>query len=155
MSRELFAFPVFMDSVLDADEFLTSLSCDWKASDALQSSNTQSTIDINEPRFAQPLCTIIQVAVVGLLRTFGVYPTTVIGHSSGEIAAAYTVGGISWESAWKLAFFRGLLSGQLAESSSAGTSPRGSMMAVGMSSSPCIHTSGVHWEKPAETVFSQ
>ncbi|KAK4236508.1 lovastatin diketide synthase LovF [Achaetomium macrosporum] len=136
MARELFAFPVFRNSVLDAEEFLLKLGCDWKASDALLSSSKgQSSINVDEPRLAQPLCTIVQVAVVELLRTFGIYPATVIGHSSGEIAAAYTVGAISRESAWKLAYLRGLLSSQLADSSRAGTSPRGSMVAVGLSES--------------------
>ncbi|KAK3302901.1 putative polyketide synthase [Chaetomium strumarium] len=137
MARELFAYPVFRDSVLDADQFLRTLGCDWKASDALLSSKGESSprVNMDEPRLAQPLCTIVQVAVVELLRNFGVYPVTVIGHSSGEIAAAYTVGAISRESAWKLAYLRGLLSSQLAESSRAGTSPRGSMVAVGLSES--------------------
>ncbi len=135
MSRELFAFPAFRDSLLNADAFLLSLGCDWNASDVLQGRAGQPSINIDEPRFAQPLCTIIQVAMVELLRTLGIYPATVIGHSSGEIAAAYTIGAISRESAWKLAYLRGLLSSQLAESSGAGTSPRGSMMAVGLSES--------------------
>jgi acyl transferase domain-containing protein len=43
---------------------------------------------INDPEVAQPLCTILQVALVDLLRDFGIAPAAVIGHSSGEIAAA-------------------------------------------------------------------
>lgn len=43
---------------------------------------------INKPEFSQPLCTAIQVALVDLLQSFGVQPTAVVGHSSGEIAAA-------------------------------------------------------------------
>ncbi|KAL2201453.1 putative polyketide synthase [Corynascus similis CBS 632.67] len=139
MARELFSFPVFQDSVLSADTFLASLGCGWKASDVLLQesggSGQLSGINMDEPRFAQPLCTIIQVAVIELLRTWSIHPATVIGHSSGEIAAAYAVGAISRDSAWKLAFLRGLLSSQLAESSAVGSSPRGSMMAVGLSES--------------------
>jgi acyl transferase domain-containing protein len=44
---------------------------------------------VNDPTLAQPLCTAIQIALVDLLSLFGIEPTTVIGHSSGEIAAAY------------------------------------------------------------------
>lgn len=57
-----------------------------------------------------------------------------MGHSSGEIAAAYAVGAISKQSAWKVAYFRGLVSSKLANDSS-GVIPRGSMMAVGASES--------------------
>jgi len=92
---------------------------------------TQATI--NEPRFAQTLCTILQVAVVELLRSFHIYPETAVGHSSGEIAAAYAIGAISRQSAWKLAYFRGFFSSQLAESTD--TSVSGTMMAVGLSES--------------------
>lgn len=88
---------------------------------------------INEPRFSQILCTVLQIALVELLRTFHIHPAAVVGHSSGEIAAAYAVGGISRQSAWKIAYFRGLFCSTLAESS--GTSPRGAMMAVGLSDS--------------------
>lgn len=85
--------------------------------------------DIHEPRFAQPICTILQVALVDLLHSFGIYPVISIGNSSGEIAAAYSTGAICRRSAWKLAYFRGLLSSKLAESSQSGF--RGAMMAVG------------------------
>ena len=44
-----------------------------------------------------------------------------VGHSSGEIAAAYCAGALSRESAWKLAYYRGQLRPQ-----------DGSMMAVGL-----------------------
>ena len=46
----------------------------------------------------------------------------VVGHSSGEMAAAYCAGALSRESAWKLAYYRGQLRPQ-----------DGSMMAVGLS----------------------
>lgn len=46
---------------------------------------------MNDPTLAQPLCTAIQIALVDLLSSFGIEPSTVIGHSSGEIAAAYVI----------------------------------------------------------------
>jgi NADPH:quinone reductase-like Zn-dependent oxidoreductase/NAD(P)-dependent dehydrogenase (short-subunit alcohol dehydrogenase family) len=51
-----------------------------------------------------------------------------VGHSSGEIAAAYAVNGISLESACRLSYFRGQLAETLVESSSPGT-----MLAVALS----------------------
>lgn len=64
------------------------------------------------PEYCQPICTALQIALVDLLRSFGVYPAAVVGHSSGEIAAAYAVGALSQESACRVAYYRGLLAGQ-------------------------------------------
>jgi acyl transferase domain-containing protein len=41
--------------------------------------------NVNLARFSQPLCTIIQVALVDLLRAWGITPSRVVGHSSSEI----------------------------------------------------------------------
>ena len=52
----------------------------------------------------------MQIALVHLLKEWNVRPVAVVGHSSGEIAAAYCAGIISQESAWMIAFQRGRLS---------------------------------------------
>ena len=62
---------------------------------------------MSKAEFSQPLCTAIQVAIVNLLRTWGVTPAAVAGHSSGEIAAAYTTGSLTKEEAILAAYFRG------------------------------------------------
>ena len=64
-----------------------------------------------------------------LLHNWGVIPAAVIGHSSGEIAAGYCVGGLSRESAWKVAYYRGVAAASLIESSK----DLGSMLSVGLS----------------------
>lgn len=63
--------------------------------------------DINEPIFAQSSCVAVQIALVDLLHSWKITPTTVVGHSSGEIAAAYCAGKISRQAAWKVAYCRG------------------------------------------------
>lgn len=84
---------------------------------------------MNDPAFGQPICTALQIALIKLLGSWNIMPRTVVGHSSGEIAAAFSIGAISQNSALKLAYYRGLLSSVVAKMSS--QNPVG-MMAVGL-----------------------
>ena len=52
-----------------------------------------------------------------------------VGHSSGEIAAAYCIGALSRESALKIAFFRGQVAAKLC----ATHREQGAMLSVGLS----------------------
>jgi acyl transferase domain-containing protein len=83
--------------------------------------------DIQDPFLSQAACTAVQVALVDLLASWNIKPTRVIGHSSGEIAAAYCAGKISRKDAWKLAYFRGYVSSKQINRA-------GAMLAVGTSS---------------------
>ncbi|OKP09596.1 Lovastatin diketide synthase LovF [Penicillium subrubescens] len=58
--------------------------------------------------FAQPLCTAVQIVIINLLKAWGITPSAVVGHSSGEIAAAYAANAITQEEAIIAAFYRGL-----------------------------------------------
>lgn len=84
---------------------------------------------IGEALFSQSLCTAVQVMMVDLLRAAGVVFTAVVGHSSGEIAAAYASGYICAEDAIRIAYYRGW-SLQFAGDSDG---IKGAMMAVGTS----------------------
>lgn len=53
------------------------------------------------------MTTAIQIALVDLLASWNIRPTRVIGHSSGEIAAAYCAGALTQESALAVAYHRG------------------------------------------------
>lgn len=83
----------------------------------------------NDARVTQPLCTILQVALVDLLTLWELKPMAVVGHSSGEIAAAYCAGALSKASAYKVAYFRGALSSELSRFKHS----KGSMLAVALS----------------------
>ncbi|KAL8912989.1 MAG: hypothetical protein Q9171_002120 [Xanthocarpia ochracea] len=92
-------------------------------------SKNDSESRINDAEFSQALCTVLQVALVELLADWGVKPQAAAGHSSGEIAAAYSAGAIDQESAWRIAYWRGKLSAELARSPE---QPKAAMAAVGL-----------------------
>lgn len=55
----------------------------------------------------------MQIALVDLITSFSIKPTVVVGHSSGEIAAAYCAGLLCHESAMRVSYFRGVLASKL------------------------------------------
>lgn len=73
----------------------------------------------------------MQIALVDLFADWKICPTSVLGHSSGEIAAAYCTGAISQRSACRIAYWRGAVAAKLVT----GKSSTGSMMVVGLSES--------------------
>jgi polyketide synthase 13 len=54
----------------------------------------------------------IQVALVETLRAYGAAPTAVVGHSMGEVAAAYAAGGLNLEDAVRIIVARSRLLGE-------------------------------------------
>ncbi|EQL02512.1 phenolpthiocerol synthesis polyketide synthase ppsA [Ophiocordyceps sinensis CO18] len=127
MGRQLSAYPAFRNSLVDAETCLAGLGCEWKVTEEL--SRDQGSSRVDDPALAQPLCTILQIALLELLAAWDVSPSAVVGHSSGEIAAAYCAGAISKASAYKIAYFRGAVTAKLSQTGR----QRGSMMAVGLS----------------------
>lgn len=90
---------------------------------------TASISKIDSPQLAQPLCTAVQIALFDLLVSWGITPRAVVGHSSGEIAAAYAVGALSKDSALRIAYFRGEAAMKLANTDT----EKGAMLAVALS----------------------
>ncbi|EKG11539.1 Beta-ketoacyl synthase [Macrophomina phaseolina MS6] len=77
----------------------------WSLVDELLAPADRSRI--NEAELSQPLCTAVQVMLVTLLRSAGVRFAAVVGHSSGEIAAAFAAGYLSAADAIRIAYYRG------------------------------------------------
>ncbi|KAK1754268.1 polyketide synthase [Echria macrotheca] len=127
MGRELFdQYPVFTRSIEHADNFLTEIGAEWSLIEEL--GRDAKTSKISEAHLSQPSCTAIQLALVDLLRSWGIHPTAVAGHSSGEIAAAYSAGIITFETAMAVAYHRGRVVPILKQKY---PDLRGRMMAVG------------------------
>ena len=65
--------------------------------------------NIDNADVSQPATTAIQIGIVVLLRHWNIKPSAVIGHSSGEIAAAFSAGILDMESCMRIAYHRGSL----------------------------------------------
>ena len=79
---------------------------------------------IDECRLAQPVVFLVQAALVEVLATWGIVPDCTLGHSSGEVAAAYASGMLTLEEATALVYHRSRLQQRLAGS--------GRMLAIGL-----------------------
>jgi acyl transferase domain-containing protein/NADPH:quinone reductase-like Zn-dependent oxidoreductase len=117
-------YPSFLRSVRILDRALEDLTDGphWTLEDLLL--EEAATSRVNNAEFSQPLCTAIQVAIVQLLATWGIKPLVTVGHSSGEIGAAYAAGLISATEAIVTAYYRGKVVRDI--------NTNGGMMAVGL-----------------------
>ncbi|KAH0594700.1 Polyketide synthase [Metarhizium humberi] len=120
-----------MDIINELDASLTALPASdrpsWTLRDELLAD--ASTSRVGEATIAQPLVCAVQILLVTLLRDAGVQFKSVVGHSSGEIAAAFAAGFINHHDAIRIAYYRGLHS-KLARSASGEI---GGMLATGLS----------------------
>ncbi|EPE10816.1 polyketide synthase [Ophiostoma piceae UAMH 11346] len=126
MGRELATTNAVFRASLDRSAAIlasSTMKADWSLHDELLRRDANTT-RVNEPAVSQSLCTVLQVALVDMLRSWGIKPAAVVGHSSGEIGAAYAAGLLSQEAAVAAAYFRVPLD------SSAADSCRGGMMAL-------------------------
>ncbi|KAG5745190.1 hypothetical protein H9Q70_012122 [Fusarium xylarioides] len=122
MGRELLDHPIFRQSLEDSQSYLEDLGCKWNILEELAKTPNPN---VDRPEYSQPLCTTVQVALVDLARFWNITPVATVGHSSGEIAAAYAASLLTHRDVVKLAYIRGLSSAAVAE--------QGAMMAVGLS----------------------
>lgn len=99
----------------------------WSLKAELMAPPSQSRL--SEAAISQPLCCAIQIALIDVLRCAGISFRATVGHSSGEIAAAYSAGVITAEEGVWIAYYRGVHA-HLARSASGSS---GSMLAAGMS----------------------
>lgn len=97
----------------------------WSLLEELLADEASSRMEQTE--VAQPALFAIQIALAELWQSWGIEPQTVIGHSVGEIAAAYVAGILSFEDALAVVYHRSRLQSL--------TEGQGTMVAVGISAS--------------------
>ncbi|KAL9130123.1 MAG: hypothetical protein Q9217_001597 [Psora testacea] len=125
MGKELFEeFAVFRKSIQDMDAVIAKVPepPNWTIQGTLFA--PAETSQIQESACAQPVSTALQIATIQLLASWGIVPTLVVGHSSGEVAAAFAAGHVTEAEAIIAAYYRGYCNGI--------NKRDGAMMAVGM-----------------------
>ena len=107
MGRELMAsVPVFRQEIIRcADEIKRHVS--WDLLEELARDEAGSRLQ--ETQIAQPALFALQVALAAVWRSWGIVPDALVGHSAGEVAAAYLSGALSFEDAATVICCRGRL----------------------------------------------
>lgn len=108
MARELlWVDSSFAQSIAESSRLLRALGASWNLVEELLAEKAYSRI--NESEIAQPASTALQIALIDLFSSFNVTPQVVLGHSSGEIAAAYSAGFLSRQEALKISYYRSFI----------------------------------------------
>lgn len=104
MGRELLTSEPIFSKVIDRIDTIIKMQFNWSLRDVIIEEHSEfylERIDI-----IQPTIFAIQIAIAELLQVWGIAPDAVIGHSMGEVAAAYTAGILSLEDAIKVICLR-------------------------------------------------
>ncbi|KXX76983.1 Nonribosomal peptide synthetase 14 [Madurella mycetomatis] len=129
MSRGLFkTSEIFSCTIRELDKILQACSDppSWTLEEQIVGDGDSSMV--NKASVSQPLCTAVQLALVEVIWALGVSFHTVVGHSSGEIAAAYAAGKIRLRDAILISYYRGLRMHLACGANGA----KGGMLAVGL-----------------------
>ncbi|KAF2024966.1 ketoacyl-synt-domain-containing protein [Setomelanomma holmii] len=133
MGRELMrSYPAFVKSIHWSEHLLKDLGASWSLRDEM--SKDQASSNINKSSISQPATTALQIALVDLLSNFQIRANTVIGHSSGEIAAAYAAGALDHASAIRVSYHRS----KVADLAKHATGRRGGMLVANISETEAV-----------------
>jgi len=125
MGRRLYeSEPVFRDTFDRCAEIFRGFTHEWNLLEELLVRDGTGA-RLSEPQIVQPMIFSLQAGLESLWRSWGIEPDTVIGHSVGEVAAAYSAGILSLEDGARVTYHRGRLI--------QGLEGKGKMLAVGLS----------------------
>ncbi|KAJ5360898.1 hypothetical protein N7517_010089 [Penicillium concentricum] len=119
--------PTIRQWMADLEEALDQLPLGLRPQFSLleELSRPASSSRVNEGLLSLPLRTALQIMQVNILRAVGIELTIVVGHSSGEIVAAYAAGVLTASDAIRIAYLRGRAIDKSRD-------PTGRMMAVNL-----------------------
>ncbi len=104
MGQELIATEPLFRSIIREIEGHFSKIAGWSLLEEMN--KDEATTRVHDTRIAQPAIMAIQIALVELWKKHGITPQGVVGHSIGEVAAAYTAGALTLEQAVQVIFHR-------------------------------------------------
>lgn len=105
MARGLIGREPVFDAVLARADTLFAQWGGWSLIEKL--SRDASTSQLDNTAFAQPAIFAVQAALTELWRSWGVEPAACVGHSVGEVAAAWAAGVLAFDEAARVIFHRG------------------------------------------------
>ncbi|MFI6108907.1 type I polyketide synthase, partial [Streptomyces sp. NPDC051310] len=104
--RLLDTSPVFAARLAEVDAAVGRL-VDWSVADVLREAPHAPSLDRIE--ILQPVLFAVNVALAAVWQASGVRPAAVVGHSQGEVAAAYVAGALTLDDAARLIVLRSAL----------------------------------------------
>jgi len=121
MGRELYRTEPVFQEIFDRCSEALERQAGWSLKTAVFLEDERL---ISDTYVAQPALFAIQAALTGLLETWGIVPSAVVGHSAGEVCAAYIAGALDFEDAIRVIYHRSRLQQT--------TEGEGKMLAVGL-----------------------
>ena len=127
MGRELYhGEPVFRKEADRCDAVFKKIA-EWSILEAMLAEEPVSRM--NDTTIAQTANFVIQAGLVALWRSLGVEPAAIVGHSVGEVTAAYVAGVLTLEDAIRVSYHRSQIQKK--------ASGMGKMLAVGLGAEQC------------------
>ncbi|MEU4493204.1 thioester reductase domain-containing protein [Streptomyces sp. NPDC023998] len=110
-------WPAMAQELLDASEVFAAriAECakalepyiDWSLEDVLRGAEGAASLERLD--VVQPALFAVMVSLAELWRSYGVEPAAVVGHSQGEVAAAYVAGALSLDDAARVVALRSII----------------------------------------------
>ena len=95
--------PVFREVILKIDRLFLHVA-DWSLLEEM--SKDEASSRISDTRIAQPAIMAVQIGLTELWKSWGVVPQGCVGHSIGEVAAAYATGALTLKQAVEVIYHR-------------------------------------------------